>query len=151
MTSGTWLAAAAVVVGAAVLALVWRLKVVLEARGETDSLRLMQQQLDALRSQLQQALASQGQLVGQQLAQLTAQMNERLREGGEVVQRSQAVPGERLDHAAQVVGEVQRGLGELRTATAKVYEVGRDVATLSCPGPPIVVAVHSGLSSIPFP
>jgi len=28
------------------------------------------------------------------------------------------------------VGEVQRGLGELREATAKVYEVGRDVASL---------------------
>jgi DNA recombination protein RmuC len=29
-----------------------------------------------------------------------------------------------------VVGEVQKGLGELSAATAKVYEVGRDVATL---------------------
>jgi DNA recombination protein RmuC len=130
MTSGALLGAAGVVVGAVILVLLWRLRAVVERRGEGESFLLMQQQLDALRTQLQQALASQGQLVGQHLAQLTAQMNERLREGGEAVQRSQTALGERLDHATQVVGEVQRGLGELHTATAKVYEVGRDVVTL---------------------
>src|SRR5437867_2594193 len=94
------------------------------------ALLLLQQQLDALRAQLGEALAGQGQLVGQQLALLTGQMNDRLREGLELVQRSQSAVGERLDNTSRVVGEVQKGLGELREATAKVYEVGRDVASL---------------------
>src|SRR5207245_4799516 len=79
---------------------------------------------------LGEGVAGQGQLVGQQLARLTGQMNDRLREGLELVQRSQSAVGERLDNTSRVVGEVQKGLGELREATAKVYEVGRDVASL---------------------
>src|SRR5439155_1281415 len=54
----------------------------------------------------------------------------RLREGLELVQRSQAAVGERLDNTSRVVGEVQKGLGEVREAASKVYEVGRDVASL---------------------
>src|SRR5437763_782273 len=99
-------------------------------RDGAGALLLLQQQLDALRALLGDTLAGQGQLVGQQLAQLTGQMNDRLREGLELVQRSQSAVGERLDNTSRVVGEVQKGLGELREATAKVYEVGRDVASL---------------------
>src|SRR5204862_4248499 len=99
-------------------------------RDDAGSLLLLQQQLDALRAQLREALAGQGQLVGQQLALLTGQMNDRLREGLELVQRSQSAVGERLDNTSRVVGEVQKGLGELREATAKVCGVGRDVASL---------------------
>src|SRR5262245_32412919 len=95
-------------------------------RREDGALVLLQQQLDALRTQLGQALTGQGQLLGQHLGQ----MNDRLRENLELVQRSQAAVGERLDNTSRVVGEVQKNLGELRTATEKVYEVGRDVATL---------------------
>jgi DNA recombination protein RmuC len=97
---------------------------------DPEALMLLQQQLDGLRSQLTQSLSGQGALLGQQIAQLTSQLNERLREGGDQLQRSQHTIGERLDNAAKVVGDVQRGLGELREATAKVYEVGRDVASL---------------------
>ncbi len=46
------------------------------------------------------------------------------------MQRSRAAVGERLDNTSRVGGEVQKGLGELSAATARVYEVGRDVATL---------------------
>jgi DNA recombination protein RmuC len=115
-------AGVALVVGVA-LAVLWQTR-------RPASLLLLQQQLDGLRAQLAEALSQQGQLVGQQLAILTGQMNERLRESGDLAQRSQTALGARLDHAAQVVGEVQRGLGELREATARVYEVGRDVASL---------------------
>src|SRR5437879_12771400 len=98
-------------------------------RDDAGALLLLQQQLDALRAQLREALAGQGQLVGQQLALLTGQMNDRLREGLELVQRSQSAVGERLDNTSRVVGEGQTGRGELREATAKVSEVGRDVAS----------------------
>lgn len=122
-----WLVAAAVAVGAAALVLAWRLR---PPRDGEAALTLVQQQLDALRTQLGQSLGGQGQLVAQSLGQLTAQLNERLRETGQATERAQASVGERLDAAAQVIGEVQRGLGELREATAKVYDVGRDVVTL---------------------
>src|SRR5437870_9251762 len=103
---------------------------VLVAARRGGALGLVQQQLDALRAQVGQALGGQAEVLGQEIARLTAQVNERLRESGELVQRSQTSVGDRLDHTARVVGEVQRGLGELREATGKVYEVGRDVATL---------------------
>jgi DNA recombination protein RmuC len=129
VASAAWVAGAAGLIGAALVVLAWQVRR-MRARSDGDGLLLLQQQLDALRTQLGQALAGQGQLVGQQLAQLTGQMNDRLREGLELVQRSQASVGERLDNTSRVVGEVQKGLGELREATSKVYEVGRDVATL---------------------
>ncbi|MGH7895019.1 MAG: DNA recombination protein RmuC, partial [Candidatus Binatia bacterium] len=122
--------AVGILVGVVIVVLLWQLRVAFRRRDDGAGLVLLQQQLDALRGQLGQSLAGQGQAVGQQLAQLTTQVNERLRESLEVVQRSQTSVGERLDNTARVVGEVQRGLGELREATAKVYDVGRSVQTL---------------------
>jgi DNA recombination protein RmuC len=121
---------ALVVLAATVVVLTWQLRRALARPDDGGGIVLLQQQLDALRGQLAQTLTGQGQLVGQQLAQLSGQLSERLRDSVEVVQRAQASVGERLDNTSRVVGEVQRGLGELREATAKVYEVGRDVATL---------------------
>ena len=126
----TWILGAVVVLGGALVVVAWQLRRAFAPRDEAGGLVLVQQQLDALRAQLGQALVGQGQLVSQELAQLTGQMNDRLRESAEVVQRVQTAMGERLDNTARVVGEVQRGLGELHEATTKVYEVGRDVAEL---------------------
>ncbi len=109
MTTGTAIGmglGVGVAIVAAVLVLMGWLR---PGRARDGGLALLQQQLDALRAQLSQALAGQGQLLGQQLAQLTSQMAERLRENVELVQRAQSSVGERLD---------------------KVYEVGRDVASL---------------------
>src|SRR5207249_3181915 len=99
---------------------------VLVAARRGGALGLVQQQLEALRTQVGQALGGQAELLGQEIGRLTAQLNERLRESGELVQRSQTSVGERLDHTARVVGEVQQGLGELREATARVPDIGRD-------------------------
>src|SRR5437899_3247870 len=130
VTMEGWTVVAALVVGGALLVLAREVRRARVPRDDAGALLLLQQQLDALRAQLSEALAGQGRLVGQQLALLTGQMNDRLREGLELVQRSQSAVGERLDNTSRVVGEVQKGLGELREATAKVYEVGRDVASL---------------------
>jgi DNA recombination protein RmuC len=125
-----WGAAVAALVVGVMLGVLWHTRRPAGEGAASASHLLLQQQLDALRTQLGEALSQQGQLVGQQLTALTAQMNDRLRENGDLAQRSQTAVGARLDHATQVVGEVQRGLGELREATARVYEVGRDVASL---------------------
>ena len=125
MASAAWMTVVAIL-GGTVALLLWHRRRAADAGG----IVLLQHQLDALRAQLGQALAGQAQVVGQQIAQLTGQMNDRLREGLELVQRSQTAVGERLDNTSRVIGEVQKGLGELREATGKVYEVGRDVATL---------------------
>lgn len=133
MTTETWLGVTAGTVSlllVVVLALVWQLRGALARRDDAGALALLQQQLDALRGQLGVGLTGQNQALSQQLSALTTQVNERLREGLEVVQRSQASVGERLDTTARVVGDVQRGLGELREATAKVFEVGRSVNQL---------------------
>jgi len=129
MTTVGWLG----VVGLAMVvasALAWWFRGRRPVAREDGGILLLQQQLEALRTQFGQAIAGQGQLVSEEIARLTGQLNERLRESVEVVQRSQTSVGERLDNTSRVVGEVQRGLGELREATAKVYEVGRDVASL---------------------
>src|SRR5213596_1907561 len=120
---------AGLVVVLAILVLAIAVAVLVAAR-RGGALGLVQQQLEALRTQVGQALGGQAELLGQEIGRLTAQLNERLRESGELVQRSQTSVGERLDHTSRVVGDVQRGLGELQAATAKVYEVGRDVASL---------------------
>ena len=133
MTTGAWpvVVGVAVMVAAAVLVVVWQLRVALARRDDDGGgLLLLQQQLDALRGQIGAGLSGQSQALGQQLAQLTTHVNDRLRESLDVVQRSQASVGERLDNTARVVGDVQRGLGELREATAKVFEVGRSVNQL---------------------
>jgi DNA recombination protein RmuC len=126
MATEMWLVTLAVGIAAAAVGFA----VARRRRGDADGLGLLQQQMDALRAQLGQALAGQGQQVSQEIARLTTQLNERLRESGDVVQRAQTSVGERLDQATRVVGEVQRRLGELGEATARVYEVGRDVASL---------------------
>src|SRR5438477_950810 len=119
-----------IVIALVVLALGIGAAALFMAAGRGGGLGLVQQQLDALRAQVGQALGGQAELLGQEIARLTTQVNERLRESGELVQRSQTSVGERLDHTARVVGDVQRGLGELREATARVYDVGRDVVSL---------------------
>src|SRR5216110_962631 len=120
---------AGLVVVLAILVLAIAVAVLVAAR-RGGALGLVQQQLEALRTQLGQALGGQAELLGQEIGRLTAQLNERLRESGELVQRSQTSVGERLDHTARVVGEVQQGLGELREATARVRDIGRDVVSL---------------------
>jgi DNA recombination protein RmuC len=70
------------------------------------------------------------QLVQQQLGQMIGHVNERLKENADVLQVSQQTLSERLDNAARVVGHVQKSLGGLEEANRKIYEVGKDIASL---------------------
>ncbi len=91
---------------------------------------LMQQQIDQLRVQFGQVLDNSTQLIQQQLGQMLGHMSERLKENGEMLQKTQQSLGERLDNAARVVGHVQKSLGGLEEANRKIYEVGKDIASL---------------------
>jgi DNA recombination protein RmuC len=107
-----------------------RFEALLRDKKEDQSLLLMQQQIDQLRVQLSQALDNNTQLVQQQLGQVLGNVNERLKENGEILERTQQSLGERLDNAARVVGSVQKSLGGLEEANRKIYEVGKDIASL---------------------
>ncbi|MBI4487705.1 MAG: DNA recombination protein RmuC [Deltaproteobacteria bacterium] len=107
-----------------------RLRALLAEKKEDQSLLLIQQQIDQVRGQLAQDLDSRTQLIHQQLGQVISQVNERLKESSEVLQKTQQSLGERLDNAARVVGNVQKSLGSLEEANRKIYEVGKDIASL---------------------
>ena len=107
-----------------------RIRALLEDKQEAQSLMLMQQQVDQLRSQLSQTLDNNTQLVQQQLGQVLGHVNDRLKENAEVLQSTQQSLGERLDNAARVVSNVQKSLGALEEANRKIYEVGKDIASL---------------------
>jgi len=107
-----------------------RLRSLLQERKDGASLLLIQQQIDQFRGQFSQALDNNTQLVQQQLGHILNHVNERLRENAETFQVVQQSLGERLDNAAQVVGHVQRSLGSLEEANRKIYEVGKDIASL---------------------
>lgn len=110
--------------------LLHRLKTLLGEKKEDQSLILIQQQIDQLRGQLTQSVDSSTQLIHQQLGQLLGNVNERLKESTEVMQQTHQSLGERLDNAARVVGNVQKSLGSLEEANRKIYEVGKDIASL---------------------
>ncbi len=107
-----------------------RIKSLVQEKPEDQSLLLMQQQIDQLRVQLAQVLDNSTQLIQQQLGQMLGHVNERLKENAEVLQKTQQSLGERLDNAARVVGHVQKSLGGLEEANRKIYEVGKDIASL---------------------
>lgn len=107
-----------------------RFETLLREKKEDQSLFLMQQQIDQLRVQLSQALDNNAQLVQQQLGQVLGNVNERLKENGEILERTHQSLGERLDNAARVVGDVQKSLGGLEEANRKIYDVGKDIASL---------------------
>jgi DNA recombination protein RmuC len=107
-----------------------RFQSILQEKREDPSWLLMQQQIGQLGIQFGQVLESSTQIVQQQLGQILGHVNERLRENAEILQRTQQSLGERLDNAARVVGSVQKSLGGLEEANRKIYEVGKDIASL---------------------
>ena len=107
-----------------------RAQTMLGEKKEDQSLLLIQQQIDQLRGQFTQVLDGSTQLIHQQLGQLMTHVNDRLKESAEVMQKTQQTLGERLDNAARVVGNVQKSLGSLEEANRKIYEVGKDIASL---------------------
>jgi DNA recombination protein RmuC len=121
-----------VLCGFAALGWLWlrRLRALIDEKKQDPSFLLIQQQIDQLRGQVTQVLDGNTNMINQQLGQLLGNVNERLKENSEVMQKTQQSLGERLDNAARVVGSVQKTLGTLEEANRKIYDVGKDIASL---------------------
>ncbi len=102
-----------------------------KGKPENDAaLGLMQQQLDQLRQQLAVSLTENTKSMQEQITQMTTQVNSQLNSVNQQLSTATGQIGNRLDHAARVVGEVKQNLGEMAKATQQVYDVGKDIASL---------------------
>ncbi len=101
-----------------------------ETQQKDHSLLLLQQQLEGLRDHLRQNLEGSTQNFNQHLDNFSRQISDRLRDQGQILQTTQESVGKRLDNAAKVVGELQGKLGKLEEANLRIYEVGKDIASL---------------------
>src|SRR5512144_1259343 len=129
-----------ILLAAVVLILLW---LVIQSQKKTidPTIPLLQQEVQSLRGQLTEAMMKSQEAVNQQLGQVTmqvntqlgqatSQMNTRLGQVTEQLQKSTGDLNTRLDNAAKVVSEVSKGLGGLSEATKKVFDVGKDIASL---------------------
>jgi DNA recombination protein RmuC len=107
-----------------------RVRSLLQEKRDEQPLLLLQQQLEQLRAQFSERLDNNAQSIQQQLGQMLGHVNDRLKENAAVLSQTQQTLGERLDNAARVVGNVQHSLGGLEEANRKIYEVGKDIASL---------------------
>jgi DNA recombination protein RmuC len=140
-----------ILVAAVVLILLW---LVIQSQKKTvdPTVSLLQREVESLRGQLTESMQRGQDTVNQQLGQInlqvstqlgkvteqvnmqlgqaTSQMNARLGQVTEQLQKSTGDLNTRLDNAAKVVSEVSKGLGGLAEATKKVFDVGKDIASL---------------------
>lgn len=118
-----------ILLAAIVLVLLW---LVLQSRKKTadPTMTLMQQEVQSLRGQLTDTMLKSQDSMNQQLSQVTLQVNAQLNQVTQQLQKSTGDLNSRLDNAARVVQEVSKGLGGLSEATKKVFDVGKDIASL---------------------
>ncbi len=86
---------------------------------ENQSLTLMQQQIDALRTDVRTSLQ-----------QITNSLNQQLSSVTQQIQSQTSNVSSRLDNAARVIVDVQKNLGELGQATKEIKELGQSVSKL---------------------
>ena len=91
---------------------------------------MLQQEVQSLRGQLTEAMLKSQETVNQQLGQISVQVNSQLNQVTQQLQKSTGDLNTRLDNAARVVQDVSKGLGSLSEATKKVFDVGKDIASL---------------------
>ena len=100
------------------------------AKEDDKAMLLMQQQIDSLREQLRGTLDGNTQLINQQLGNIAKQVGDQLRANIDMIQKTNLNVGERLDSASKVVGQVQSRLGQLEEANRRIFDVGKDIASL---------------------
>lgn len=65
-----------------------------------------------------------------QFQEQTKQVNLQLAQNADILQKSNRTIGERLDNAAKVVSGVTDRLGQMEEANKRIYDVGKDIASL---------------------
>jgi DNA recombination protein RmuC len=114
----------------AVIVILFWLIIQSQKKTADPSISLMQQEVQSLRGQLTEAMLKSQETVNQQLGQINLQVNTQLNQVTQQLQKSTGDLNTRLDNAARVVQEVSKGLGSLSEATKKVFDVGKDIASL---------------------
>ena len=89
------------------------------AEGDAQSMIIMQQQVEALRTDVRNSLQQVTENVNTQLSRVTQQ-----------IQTQTSDVGNRLDNASLVISNVQKNLGELGQATREIKELGQNVSKL---------------------
>lgn len=107
-----------------------QLKALEQSKHNDTSLLMIQEQINGLRDHVRQNLDGSNQIFTQQIDNLTRQVGEHLQNQGQVMQQTHEGVGSRLDNAARVVGELQSRLGKMEEANLRIYEVGKDIASL---------------------
>jgi len=121
----------AIIILLAVVVLILLWLVIQSQRKISDpAMNLMQQEVQSLRGQLSDAMLKNQDTMNRQLAQINLQVNTQLNQVTQQLQKSTGDLNSRLDNAARVVQEVSKGLGSLSEATKKVFDVGKDIASL---------------------
>lgn len=91
---------------------------------------LMQQQMEQLRGQTKEGLDKNiSQLIDNQNV-INKNLTDIMDRVNKSLQNSSVDINRRLDNAAKVIGDVQRNIGELSTASKQIFEVGKNIATL---------------------
>ncbi|UCG78417.1 MAG: DNA recombination protein RmuC [Nitrospirota bacterium] len=121
-------------------------------RKKDQSLLMMQSQLDALRTQVQQSLDTGNQNINQQMAGITklfmdtiGQINtglseqmrsvtenvaNRLKENVSIIQQTQSSVGERLDSASKVIADLKGKIGQIEESNKQIFELGKELNQL---------------------
>jgi len=94
-------------------------------RGTIEALQTQQQNNPAL-----QLLQNQVNNLGNELSKSLKESAQIIAKSQETLAESQKTVGERLDKAAQVVGQVQKSLGTLDQRAEQIFAVGKDIASL---------------------
>lgn len=97
-----------------------------KSRRPSESLLILQQQLESLREQLRASLDSSSKLVNQQISDLTNQLQTQIHRQTGALNDTRKSMDERLDNAARVIGDVQKSMGRVHEALIPVGEL-RDI------------------------
>jgi DNA recombination protein RmuC len=118
------LAVPVVVAAAALWRVTSRLRALEAARSQPDqALLLLQREIETARGEARQAQSETLGSVRQELHQFTSHMAAQMGQVGSGVSLE-------LQHVAQVMGAVQGSLGKLGEVTQRVFDVGKDIASL---------------------
>jgi len=95
-----------------------------------STLLLLQQEITALRQNMAENLSSSTQNFQQQLAHIGHRVDHQLSQVSDHLLQAQKTVGDRLEQTTRMMGEIQRSLGSLDQAALRIFDVGRDIASL---------------------